>query len=180
MLERMIQHIDEPNRTACRRLMGDNEELFRKAPGSAANHQAWEGGYVDHLEDFTITGEDLYEMLSRRSPLPFTLSDVMLTGFLHDLEKPWKYVAGMKFRDEAAKEAFRAGLIREYGILLTPAHENALKYVHGEGADYSPHRRTQNELAAFIHCCDTISARIRHSERVIRTGPSADCRPSIG
>jgi hypothetical protein len=43
---------------------------------------------------------------------------------------------------------------------LTTAHKNALKYVHGEWADFNPTERIQGPLAAFVHTCDTISARI--------------------
>jgi len=37
---------------------------------------------------------------------------------------------------------------------------NALKYVHGEGNDYNPEVNVQGPLAAFVHCCDTFSARV--------------------
>lgn len=52
---------------------------------------------------------------------------------------------------------------KEYDIALTPQQENALRYVEGEGDDYSSERRVMNELAAFYHMCDVASARIFHS-----------------
>ena len=53
--------------------------------------------------------------------------------------------------------------ILEYGLVLTPAQENALKYVEGEHNDYTNKQRLMNELAAFCHLCDVTSARIFHS-----------------
>jgi hypothetical protein len=34
---------------------------------------------------------ELYKNLGSHRPLPFSLSDVLLILYLHDLEKPWKY-----------------------------------------------------------------------------------------
>jgi hypothetical protein len=54
-------------------------------------HQAWEGGYVDHLQETMNIGIDLYKTFSQRRDLTFTLSDLFIVLFLHDLEKPFKY-----------------------------------------------------------------------------------------
>lgn len=47
---------------------------------------------------------------------------------------------------------------------LTKIQLNALTYVEGEKNDYHPSKRIMNPLAAFVHCCDTISARIWFDE----------------
>ena len=48
-IEEMIQMIDEPNRSACFRIINENRKLFQTVQGSTNNHQAWPGGYWDHV-----------------------------------------------------------------------------------------------------------------------------------
>jgi hypothetical protein len=50
-LTQLIELIDEPNKTACIAIFNDNKERFTQAPGSLTKHQAWSGGYIDHLEE---------------------------------------------------------------------------------------------------------------------------------
>lgn len=64
------------------------------------------------------------------------------------------------FDTKADAQAFRIKKIKEYGIHLTPDQENGIKYIEGEGNDYTNKRRVMNELAAFCHVCDVSSARI--------------------
>ena len=142
-----------------------NQERLKKAKGSATKHQAWEGGYIDHIYETMEIAMMLYNRLDGHlgRDLPFSLSDVMLTLFLHDLEKPWKHIGGgRKFTKTEAKK-FRKQKIEEYGFRLTNEHWNALEYVEGEH-DYHPIERKQGRLAAFIHCCDTLSARMWFDE----------------
>ncbi len=166
-LEECINLIEEPNRTCSLRLLDDNLELFRKARGSKSNHQAWEGGYLDHITEGMNIGIKLYPLLDNLRKLPFTLSDVNLTFNLHDLEKPWKYklnAAGQleiipEMQDRKNIKAFVDRKIIEYGFVLTEEHRNALKYAEGEVGDWTPGKRLMGPLAAFIHMCDNWSAR---------------------
>ncbi len=50
--------------------------------------------------------------------------------------------------------------MKEYNIVITDDIKNAIIYVHGEGEMYSSFENVQKPLAAFVHCCDTISARV--------------------
>lgn len=162
-LKYYILFIDEPNKSICIKFINDNEKRLLKAKGSATKHQNWDGGYLDHIIETMEIALSLYPDLMRKRILPFSLKDVMLTLFLHDLEKPWKHIeGGIKFTKEEAKE-FRKKKIEEYGFVLTDEHWNALEYVEGEH-DYHPTERKQGPLAAFIHCCDVISARIWFDE----------------
>lgn len=87
---------------------------------------------------------------------------------MHDLEKPWRIevLPDGSVRDKAGldtKEAFksfREAKLIEYGITLTPAQLNGLTYVEGEIKNYSSTHRVMNELAAFCHKVDIMSARI--------------------
>jgi hypothetical protein len=63
--------------------------IIGNAPGSTKNHQAWEGGYIDHITEVMNIAHWLYTSSPR--PLPFGLADALEVLFLHDLEKPWKF-----------------------------------------------------------------------------------------
>ena len=175
----MIGFIEEPNRWACFRILADNFGLFQTAQGSTHNHQAWKGGYIDHVREIMNIAIVLYEQMSLLRPLPFSLSDALLVVFLHDIEKPWKYEVGadgeLKHREAfAAKKddhEFRAEKLREYGVVLTPEQENGMKYVEGEFADYSNRRRDMEPLAALCHMADVASARIWFDHPFERNDP---------
>jgi hypothetical protein len=166
-IEHLLLLIDDKHRPACRRILDDHRERFEQVRGSTHNHQAWEGGYIDHITDGLNFARHLYEfMKSFGRPLPFSLSDALLIFFLHDLEKPWRILvqngvasnkAGLDTK-EAFKE-FREQKLVEYGLQLTPYQMNGLTYVEGEYKDYSSTRRVMNELAAFCHMVDNWCAR---------------------
>ena len=167
----MIEMMDEPYRTPCRESYVENEELFRISRGSTYNHQTWEGGYHDHVEDaMNKAVREVRDEIATGRPMPFTLTDALVGVYLHDLEKPWRFrrlpdgswenTGLMKTKED--RSFFRRAKIREYGIPLTPALENAIRYAEGEGDDYDPKRRVMNELAALVHMCDVYSARLRH------------------
>jgi len=163
-LDELIGMIDEPNQTPCRRIYLDNQLMFETAKGSNIKHQAWQGGYIAHITEAMNFAVNIYQNLGHRRTLPFSLSDGLLITYLHDLEKPWKYGGSEEEKNELKKfsdyKEFILDKIKEYNFQLTEDHFNALRYVHGEGEDYSPHRNVQCPLAAFVHICDTISARI--------------------
>ena len=170
-IEALLANIDEPNRTACQNLLRENRTLFDLVPGSVHNHQAWEGGYLDHVREVMNIALALYEMLASKRPLPFSLSSTLLVLYLHDVEKPWKYQprpeGGLEEKpefvnDKAAQNAFRVAKLAEYGIVISAAEANALRYVEGEMDHYSNRWRVMNELAGFCHACDVLSARLWH------------------
>jgi hypothetical protein len=168
-LEELLSKIDEPNRSACKRLYADYQHLFVSAPGASHNHQSWPGGYADHITDAMNIASVLYDSLNPLRPLPFSKSDALLVVFLHDLEKPFRYtysdkneiVADPMLSTQAAKMQKRLDVINTYGIQLNIQQSNALEYIEGVKQDkYSPGERTMGELAALCHCADTLSARL--------------------
>lgn len=165
--------IEQPNRERCRRLMTDNAQRIGEAWGSSHNHQAWPGGYMDHVTEVLAIADRLYPVMVGIRPLPFTLASAHLVLFLHDLEKPWKKSHALTTKE--SKRALRDETIRQYGIELTPEEQNALRYVEGEGSDYRGDRRIMNELAAFCHMCDVASARIWHAAPPRGSGSGASC-----
>ena len=175
----LIDLIDQPLRSACRSLFSENQSLFYRVQGSRSNHQTWPGGYMDHVVEVMNIAVVLFRALNLLRPLPFSLSDALVILFFHDMEKLWKYEIseggtlcareGMKTKAEA--RAFREKMLDQHGIVLTPGQRNALTYAEGEGSDYSPDRRVMGELAAFVHVCDVLSARLWHSHPLDRSDP---------
>ncbi len=171
LLDDLVLLIHEPQQTPVRQLVADHRQLFETVQGSANKHQAWPGGYVDHVCEVMNLAVQLDTVMRQLRPLPYSLSDALLVLFLHDSEKPWKYrltAAGQaeiipELADKSAQHKFRAAKLAEYGITLTEPQLNAMQYVEGEMGDYSPERRVMNELAAFCHMCDVASARVWHA-----------------
>lgn len=166
LLDTLINEIDEPNRMPAWRIWRENGVRFVHTPGSSHNHQAWAGGYLWHITEVMNIAKLLYPALDAARPHPFSSSDALLALYLHDIEKPWKYSYDANWNlivnPEITKERhqeFREQKIREYGFVLTPDHWNAIEYAEGEHRNYSPRERRQKPLAAFVHMCDTWSAR---------------------
>ncbi len=182
-LATLMRMIDEPNRSVCLGLYDEHRELFRQAPGSTHNHQAWAGGYHDHVTEVMNLALLLHDALLSTGRLEhlasdeqFSASDALLVLFLHDIEKLWRcvLVEGMPVLDEsgrfqvhpeleskAARLALAAAKIAEYGFQLTPQQQNALRYVEGmRDGDYRQGERVMLPLAAFCHACDLWSARL--------------------
>jgi hypothetical protein len=157
----LINLMDEPNRSSCLKIFNDNIKRFIQSPGSLTKHQAWKGGYIDHLEEAMNFGIELFTQMNKKRKLDFCISDVLLVLFLHDLEKPFRYTdPKIEFVTDVDKKIFINSLIKKYKVKLSKNHINALKYVHGEGDEYNRTKRLQKPLAAFVHICDIVSARI--------------------
>jgi hypothetical protein len=154
--------VDEPNRSRCWEFLNENERLLKDAMGSSHNHQAWPGGYLDHVSETMTIAAVLHHAMSKVRPLSFSLSDALVVMFLHDIEKPFK-VKGEKLSKKDRRQQ-RESIIRWHGFRLTAEQENAMLYVEGEGDDYRADRRVMNELAAFCHMCDVASARVWHDQ----------------
>jgi hypothetical protein len=167
-LANLLKLIDSPNREKCQKMYNDNQKLFEYAKGSSSKHQAWKGGYIDHLEEIMNLAIMLYGTMNKLRELSFSLSDALFVLFIHDLEKPWKYSKNpndlARVKDASSVKNFIFEILKIYDIALNDEQNNAFKYIHGEGSDYDPENRVQLPLAAFVHCCDTISARIWFDE----------------
>jgi len=167
-IDDLVMRIDEPNRTACLRLLADHRDLFSTVQGPTQNHQTWRGGYLDHVTEALNIAVVLYTELSTRRPLPFSLSDILLVVYLHDLEKPWAFERApngvlQRKASMATKEAhqtFRRQKLMEYGVVLTSEQENGVRYAEGELNDYTSQRRVMGPLAALAHMCDVASTRL--------------------
>lgn len=168
-LEELLMKIDEEYRSGFQNLFSHYSPVFRNARGSSHNHQAWAGGYLDHLCEVMNLAVVLYERMDGLRPLPFTLSDALVVLFVHDLEKPWAYVErdgawqrNEQFRSKEDAHAFRLEKLGEHGIELSEELERAVFFAEGELHHYSNRARSMSPLAAFSHMCDVASARLWH------------------
>ena len=168
-LSELLQRIEQPYRSGCQRLLETNRERIQAARGSTHNHQAWPGGFVDHLQEVMNIAVVLYDTMTRLRPLPFSESDALLVLFAHDLEKPWAYseTGGTWHRtaelsSKAEAQAFRMKLLAEHGLKLPDELQRATFFVEGEVDQYSNKERGMSPLAAFCHLCDVASARLWH------------------
>lgn len=168
-LDALLEQIPSQNGEGCRQIYRDYKELFENAPGSSHNHQAWPGGYYDHVTDTMNVAAVLYDSLNSARTLPFDKSDALLVMFLHDLEKPFKYKIDEQgnftdnpdIPDKAARAAKRNEVMRQYGIELNAQQANAMRFVEGiRDEDYTPGARLMGELAALCHSADILSARL--------------------
>ncbi len=183
-LEQMIEMMDDSNRPAILALTGDIQDNAIVMPGSTGNHQAWVGGYLDHAVEVMNIGVALYTLFYSTGRLAhlepeeqFTLSDVLLVVYLHDLEKAFRieldatglpkidsegrYVVREDMQSKTARETFKHKVIAEAGIVLTEQQAHALHFVEGiRDVDYSPTSRVMRPLDTLCHMCDLTSARI--------------------
>ncbi len=143
---------------------------IRKAPGGLYKHQNWKGGYIDHLTETMSVACILFDTMNKHRRLSFSLSDALYVLFLHDLEKLYRLTVDVRERpvrtELASNPNYRSAevILKRLKIPTTKTQRNALKYAEGEKQDYHPTKRVMNPLAAFVHCCDTISARIWFDE----------------
>jgi hypothetical protein len=159
-----LQNLNDDRREAILQFHADHSDLIERSRGSQTKHQAWEGGYVDHLGEIFRIAEANYFALSAIRPLLFTLDAAVIVLYFHDVEKIWKYTTGLpvgfdkdQYYDKTLKE--------KYGILFSPDERNALHYIHGESdSEYDPHVRKAGPLAAFCHAADILSARMWFDE----------------
>lgn len=164
---RVFHLIGKPNDERCWDLYRAHMNEIVPARGSKSKHQAWEGGYIDHVVETVGIAEKLYETMNDMRPLPFSLPDAALVLYIHDLEKPFKHlkekgkiVDRKDLKDPKQRKQFVRKLLKKFKIKLTSEQDLAYQYIEGEGNDYDPHKRVQNPLGAFCAACDNFSARI--------------------
>lgn len=174
----LLALIPKPNHAKFLQLLNEHKAQIVSGFGSSHNHQAWEGGYLDHVVETLNIACQLYRTLNGLRKLPFNLHEALEVMFLHDIEKPFKIGDKLMWRIPTVTRApefrpatkenrklLRSEIISGYGVILTPEQENALRYVEGvPDSAYTPGQRTMGELAAFCHSCDILSARLWHDK----------------
>lgn len=174
--ERWLERIEPPFADSVARVMADPEaaELIATAPGSRGAHQAWRGGYREHLRQTMMLASGLYETVRASGAIEalpereqFCESDALVVMFLHDIEKPYMLaveadgqIVRRQDMTKLERKAFRDDFIERYGFPLDERHRNALEHVEGVRDDkYVPGKRVDGPLAALCHAADNMSAR---------------------
>ena len=162
--EDFLNELSDHRRDQISRFHNNYRTEIEASWGSQSKHQAWPGGYIDHLAETFRMAEVLYESLSRLHDLPFSRDSAIVVLYFHDVEKIWKYTTGLPKGFD--KEQFLFGTLQEeFDIVFSPEEVNALKFIHGESAtEYDPQKRLMGRLAAFCHSIDTMSARMWYDE----------------
>lgn len=151
------------------KIMDDHAATFAAAKGSMHNHQAWPGGYWQHVADtMQLAQRIMFATMPKGWPVPFSWSSVVLVLFLHDIEKPFmqERMANnpeMPLWPKEQRAGFRDGIIYRYQIAITEEERIALKFIRGEESAHSHKERKMNELGALCHAADVLSARLWHS-----------------
>ncbi len=187
-LDELVGLMHEPARGGVLRLLEQHRERFESTPGSSHNHQAWPGGYLDHVREVMNVCVVLYASLGALRPLPFTLSDALLVAFVHDIEKPWKYERGehgalrhaSNMQGKDAHHTFRRELLANAGVELTAEQENGVRFAEGEMGAYSNRKRAMGPLAAFCHLADVTSARLWFEHPLADGDPWSGAKRSEG
>ena len=158
-IETYLNYVDEPLRDKLLSLLEYLYKEFPDAPGSSGNHQAYPGGYYDHIAACMYNGVELYNIFIRDTDSDISLSDMMAVLFLHDIEKPVKYSPD-KDKWPTSDGEIRSVLFETFYIILSSEIELGLRYIHGECDDYRKDKRVMTPLCALCHCADVISARV--------------------
>lgn len=166
-IEELIDMIDRPIKTKVFDIYKKFKPEMLMSSGSQHNHQAWEGGYLDHVVDTMNVARLLFQAMNDKRKLEFSLSDALVTIFFHDIEKAFpsrinELTNNTYFTRPKAKTKVRFRIIHEEQVwgYLNDAQKNALDFAEGENEHYTNERRVMGPLAAFVHMCDITSARI--------------------
>jgi len=159
-VESCLSELQDPRRPALLQFHQTHRPSIEAAWGSKAKHQAWPGGYLDHIGETFRIAQALYSGLHQLRSLPFALDAAMIVLYFHDVEKIWKYTTGLPADFDKERFWFHT-LATDYGIEFTAPEANALRYIHGEPASlHNPDTRVMEPLGAFCHSVDTLSARL--------------------
>ncbi len=159
-----LEQLEDPRKEKILAFHHTHQELMKIAKGSFSKHQAWFGGYQDHIAECFRIAEAMYFGLQTIREVSIRLDSALVVLYFHDIEKIWKYSQGLSPNFD--KQSFyRKELQEAYGIELATDELNALKYIHGEPhEEYNATTRLMSPLASFCHCVDTLSARMWYDE----------------
>jgi len=164
-LHMIVQLVESPNRDAVIDAYVQNADRIAQTPGARKKHQAWDGGYLDHVIYATNYGIVLHNLHKELDFQPdHNEGDIALVMLLHDFGKIARYKRdrdGWDYVEEPdqAEHDFFDHIIKAHGFQLTDNQNNALEFVHGEGSKYTPQGRLMLPLATICHQSDVWNAR---------------------
>ena len=166
MLELIDMIADRPLKIKVYDVYAKYKPEMMVSKGSVHNHQAWDGGYMDHVVETMNIARLLFHTMNDKRRLDFTLTDALVALFFHDIEKAFpsriQALVDLGHARPKAKSKVRYSFLHDEGVwdLLSDSHKNAIDNAEGENTSYSNQQRIMGPLAAFVHMCDIASARI--------------------
>ena len=164
-LHQIVQLVEMPNKNAIIDAYVQNADRIAITPGARKKHQAWKGGYLDHVVYATNFGIRLHNLNLKLGFQPdHNEGDIALVMLLHDfgkiarykkVENGWDYVEN----PDQAEHDFFDKTIKSHNFQLTNIQKNALEFIHGEGSKYTPKGRLMLPLATLCHQADVWNAR---------------------
>ncbi len=164
-LYEIVSLVEAPNKDPVIDAYIQNAERIAVTPGSKTKHQAWKGGYLDHVVYATNYALALHKLDKEIGFNPdHTKGDIALVMLLHDFGKivrykkvndGWEYVEN----PDVTEREFFESVIQEHNFKLTKEQKNALEFIHGEGTKHTPEGRVMRPLAVVCHNADIWSAR---------------------
>lgn len=165
-----------------------HKDRFETERGSQYNHQAWRGGYKDHILECMNIAVMLYKSMNGWRHIPFSLSDALVVLYFHDVEKMYpeqiraNTLVGEGENTTATARSSAKSMTRVRILEIDNVYEtldmvgliDAINNVDGENKKYSNLHRVMSPLAAFCHMCDVASARIWFDYPKYPTDTSSD------
>jgi len=133
------------------------EHQLNEAAGSTHNHQAWEGGYRDHVTQCLNYVDELHYLVHQT----VKRVDAKLVLYLHDVEK----LPGVVEERSQKWWGYSSTLHTQFQVDLELKHLESIILIHGENEYYQKTERVMDELAAFCHVGDILSSRVRYNHR---------------
>lgn len=170
-IEAMLGNLSEVNlrRGKYLQLYREIGPMMKQVPASTKYHHCWEGGLHDHTEEVMAGAYGLYFLYysTVAEHTPFSIDDVIISAFIHDLDKLDKYAkkpdGTFEYNPNLSFSASPIGktmnILASHGISLTDIQLNALTYAEG---GWSQQARTESSsklhpLACLIHMADMAS-----------------------
>jgi len=164
-LHEIVDLVGQPNRESVINAYVQNAERIAATPGARKKHQAWPGGYLDHVvyaTNYALALHNLHQSIGFKPD--HHEEDIALVMLIHDFGKVARYQRegegyGYVENPDEAEHTFFDKAMHDFKFQLTDNQLNALEFIHGEGAKYTPKGRLMLPLATVCHEADTWQAR---------------------
>jgi hypothetical protein len=171
----LLQEIqDEHVRKCADKILDYVAKEYVSKPSSIGHHHFYKGGMGKHIKEVMNIALELYDL--HPDWYECTRDDVILVGFVHDLDKLDKYIDsedwmkqekyGSKMfmyapdKMKLGKAAETVMVCAQHGLVLTPMQVNAISYHHGGWSEEKIGVQHMTPLCLLMHCADLMSSKI--------------------
>lgn len=137
------------------------------ASSSEKTHHHWAGGYFEHVFQVMSISASIFEDLSKNSTLDFSLSDLLIAAYVHDLDKLERYevdeTSPTGFRKKKYKNCNETAHVLQicshFNFILTMEQVHAITFHHG-GWSVDKAYDGLSQMATILHSADLLSANV--------------------